>query len=514
MFLHQQGRLHDAITIYNRLLAAQPDNPEALHYSGLITFQLGNRDKGLELVGRSVRRRPDYFDAWVTLGNLFLEAGRPKEAVHVSQRAHTLFPNRPEFLVNLGAALRHLGQLEEARSVCEHAIELAPNSAAAHHNYGVVLRTQGRMEEAISAYRIALKHEPDSVETYDNLALIKTFVPGDPDIRAMKDLLTQKAIGRDQEVKLRFALAKAHDDIGEYEIAFGHLKRGNLLVRSGYEYEIGQDESRADRVIEAFDKLQSRRSKKIGHSSAKPIFIVGMPRSGTSLVEQILASHSQIHGAGEITVLPRLMHELEVSGGTMRFPELAAKLSDSQFEWLGEQYVKRLPPQTKGEHYVTDKLPGNFFRLGIIDLALPNARIIHCVRSPMDTCLSCYQQLFTSYQPFSYNLTELGCFYRLYERLMNYWCLLLPDRILEVRYEDLVSRLEEETGRLLNFLELPIEEACLSFHKTSRPVNTASAAQVRRPIYTSSVEKWRNYSAHLQELKDTLSGGGCPGPGD
>jgi len=282
-------------------------------------------------------------------------------------------------------------------------------------------------------------------------------------------------------------------DVGDADQAFARLNAGNRRVRGSLVYDVEADVSCFKAIADAFTSDVMNLFAGAGDTSEHPVFVVGMPRSGTTLVEQILASHPDVHGAGELNLLS------EVSGGAL-FPTLGRELP----AW-GRAYAERLAALAPGKRRVVDKMPSNFQFLGLIQLMLPNARIIHCRRDPIDTCLSCYSRKFADRQDFSYDLRDLGRYYRAYEDLMDHWRRLLPhDRLLEVRYEDLVNDLRTEAERLVAFCGLEWNEACLDFHRTDRPVQTASVNQVRQPIYRSSVSRWKQYARHLEPLLGAL----------
>ena len=305
--------------------------------------------------------------------------------------------------------------------------------------------------------------------------------------------------------RLLFSLGKAHEDTGDNDAAFDCIERGNRLKRGAIDFDIADETDIVERITRSFDDAFLARADGLGDGAELPVFIVGMPRSGTTLVERILASHPAVHGGGELDEIMRLADGLPRRlSSTHRYPECAAEIDGAMWRELGESYVAALRALAPDAARVTDKMPLNHRHLGLIHAMLPAARIIHCRRDPMDTCFSCYKTLFTSGQPFAYDLTELGLYYRLYERMMGHWRAVLPGRICELRYEDVVADLEGAARRLVAHCGLDWDDRCLDFDKTERPVLTASAAQVRRPIYSSSVERWRLFERHLGALQHAL----------
>jgi Sulfotransferase family len=298
---------------------------------------------------------------------------------------------------------------------------------------------------------------------------------------------------------LHFGLGKAYLDLGDSAEAFRHYREGNRLKRATYTYDADVNDRWMAEIAEAFSPTLMKAKAEIGARSDIPIFVVGMPRSGTTLVEQILASHPMAHGAGELRRLQSL-------GDEVGFPTGIPTLAPERLNGIGEAYLAYVAPMAAGRRHVVDKMPSNFALAGLIRLVLPDARIIHCRRDPVDTCLSCYTKLFAGQQDFAYDLNELGRFHRAYQRLMAYWRDILPaSHLLEVDYEAVVDDVEAEARRMLQFLGLPWNDSVLRFYETERPVRTASSNQVRQPIYRSSAGRWRKHAAHLQPLLAALN---------
>ncbi len=497
--LHKAGRVREALALYDRVLKARPNEPRALNLSGVASVQLGELGRGVALFEAALEARPDYAEAHNNLGNARKEAGELEAAAAAYGRALELRPDYGEAHYNLGAVYERMGRLSRAAEAYRRAIALMPDDADSAHNLGNVLTDLGELEAAEAAYRRALAIEPERTESYRQLIDLKTYAVPDADLRAMEALLDAPSLGEAQVMELCFALGKVYDDLGEVERAFAALERGNRIRRAMVDYDIAEREARAERVIGVFDRELLARARGRGARSETPIFIVGMPGSGTTLIEHILASHSAVWGGGERRELGRI--ERELGRG---YPEVALELEADDLARLGAGYVEALEQHASGAPHVTDKTTANFWRLGLIHLILPQARIVHCQREPADTCLSCYMKLFTEGQNFTYELTELGRYHRLYERLMAHWQTLLPEQILSLRYEDLVADQEAETGRLLDFLGLAWEDACLAFHRTRRVVRTPSGVQVRQPIHDRAVGRWRRYRHHLGPLLEAL----------
>jgi tetratricopeptide (TPR) repeat protein len=374
--------------------------------------------------------------------------------------------------------------------------------AIAHENRGVILTALGRFEEAAAAIEQALRLAPGRARSYLNLAAARRTMPDDPHLAAMHALLEAPSLSRGERADLHFALGKALEDIGDREGSFLHLLEANAEQRKLTPYDETATLARMRSLTAAFDADFLRRHAGEGDPSAKPVFIVGMPRSGTSLAEQILASHPKVFGAGELDDFELEAAKLaEGAGNGSLAADLAAFVEAGRMRTFGSAYLARLVEHAPEADKLIDKMPANFRYLGLIRLALPNARVIHMRRDPVDTCLSCFSKRFFGHVPWSYDLAELGRYYRAYEAMMSHWRTALPDGfMIEVRYEDLVADLEVQTRRMLAHIGLDWDPHCLDFHATERTVQTASAAQVRRPIYRTSIERWRPYEAWLGPL--------------
>ncbi len=332
-------------------------------------------------------------------------------------------------------------------------------------------------------------------------ANIKTFRPGDPDLAALQAIAADSArLPEQQRASIHFALGKALEDVGDPDGAMRQWIAANTLKRRHVDYDEAAHLENLRLLRDFFAADRIARGRGTGDPSPTPIFILGMPRSGSSLVEQILASHPAIHGGGELGTLDELVHERQAVGGL-------AALEAEGWRRLGEQYLAGLPALPAGKTRITDKLPGNFMYVGLIQLILPHAKIIHTMRDPVDTCLSCFSRLLTTGNHFYYDLAELGRYYRHYRELMDHWRSVLPaGAMLDVAYEDVVDDLEGQARRLIDYLGLPWDERCLSFHKTVRPVATASSVQVRQPLFRSGVARWRQYKKYLDPLLAELAG--------
>ncbi len=431
-------------------------------------------------------------------------AGRIDEAVARYDRALSADPEYADAHNNLAVALLTLGRIDEAAPHFERALVLKPASADAHNNLGNWLAEQGKLDQALKHFERAIAIRPDYAEAHFNRAEIKTFQPGDPELAALERLATRNDLPASSVPYIHFALGKALEDSGDYPRAFEHLRKGNEARRRQIEYEEASAARIFERTAAVFSSGLFERFRGVGDPSPVPIFVLGMPRSGSTLVEQILASHPQVHAAGELTDLDQALYG--VLGG-LQYPECAPSLDGATLRRIGEAYVTRISAVANNKTRIVDKLPGNFLNIGLIHLVLPHARIVHTMRDPMDTCVSCYSKLFSASQHYSYDLGELGRHYCRYRQMMAHWrSVLPPGSILDVSYEDVVDDLEGQARRLIDYCGLAWDDRCIDFHRADRPVQTASAAQARRPLFRSSLQRWRKYEPSLGPLLRELSG--------
>jgi len=504
----KRGQVAAARKACEKVLAQDPANDQALQMLAAIAWRTGDSataEKHLRAAIPADKKPPQ---ALSRLAQFLIREGRHEEALPLLERALAQAPERPELENGVGGVLVELGRPEAAIAHFRRAVALKPSFPDAHHNLGAALHDLGQMPEAEECYRRAIRLKPDYTAAYRHMSRIKKFKPDDPDIAAMKGLLEKASLGPDGKIALHFALAKAYEDIGEYEQAFGHLNEANQSVRRGIVFSIEDQIHTVTRLIGAFDRELFSAAAGQGFESDTPIFIVGMPRSGTTMVEQILASHPDVEGAGELTVISGIDKQLGAwlpKSCTSTFPESVASVRPDGWREAGMTYVDGIEAYRHGAHRVTDKMPFNFLWIGLIHLMLPNATIVHVTRDPMDTCLSCYKQHFIKGALFYYDLTELGRYYHCcYQRIMAHWHAVLPGRVFDVRYEDIVSDPKSTIASLLNHCRLSWSDSCLRFHETERSVQTASAAQVRQPLYATSVKLWERYAGQLEPLQRAL----------
>jgi tetratricopeptide (TPR) repeat protein len=537
---HLAGRIDDAVARYKRALALKPDNADVHNNLGVALAAKGRLDDAVVRYRRAVSLNPDHAAAHGNLGVALAAKGRIADAVTHYERALLLSPGQAGIHYNLGIALAAQGKTDEAAAQYRHAIALKPDYADAHNNLGNWYAAQGKSDDAVLHFRRAIAINPDHAEAHNNLgniflekgefdgamahydraiaikpadtgahyhrAEIKVFQRGDADLAVLEGLARRRDLPVNKAPFIHLALAKALEDCGDYPRAFEHLRKGNDLKRSQIRYDEPAEVKGFRRTSAVFDRRLFDRFQGQGDPSSVPVFVVGMPRSGSTLIEQILASHPQIHGAGELTDIEIATRTVLNEGcQPLPYPECILGLDGLTLRRIGQRYLARLPALADGNVRIVDKLPGNFLRIGLIRLILPNARIIHTVRDPIDTCVSCYSKLFAAGQHFTYDLAELGRYYRRYRDLMTYWKSVIPPGVmLDVAYEDVVEDLEGQARRLIDYCGLAWDDRCLSFNKTDRPVKTASAVQIRKPLFRSSLERWRKYESGIGPLLKEL----------
>jgi tetratricopeptide (TPR) repeat protein len=506
--LRAQGKPVEAIAAFRRAIELDPEQV-LFHFNlGATSQECGRLDEAIEAYRQAIRVKPGFAEAYANLGGALRDRGKPDEALTVLRQAIKLKPALAQAYANLGAALNDQGKIAEAVSASRHAIALKPDFDVPLGNLGSALMELGQLSESRAALERAVQLAPRNVKHRRYLGELDRYVNGDVRLTALERLAQNATLlSVNDRIELHFALGKAYDDLGQHAKAFGEWRDGNALKRRQIAYDEPAELRAFDRIRSVLTPDLMRAWQDAGHPSSNPVFIIGMPRSGTTLVEQILASHPDAFGAGELKHFNAAIDEVRARlNSSTPFPEVVRDMTGPDFRDLGARYLAKTEQLAPTAKRIVDKMPGNFRLAGLIHLALPSATIIHISRDPVDTCLSCFSKPFSSPQSFTYDLSELGRYYRQYDGLMAYWRRVLPPgRILDVRYEDVVADLEGQARRIVAHCGLAWDDRCLSFHKTERPVRTASAVQVRQPIYNSAVGRWRAFAPFLQPLLTELS---------
>ena len=499
------GALGEAERLYAQALALQPGLVPALCNRGAALRELERPAEALASFEEALKLQPDHLFALNNRGVALIDLGRPLEALASFERAIALKPDYAEAHNNRGRALASLepgADPAEALASFDRAIALRPDYAEAWDSKGVLLAELGRLHEAEQAVEQSIAIEPRRVRGYYHLAEMRRLQPSDPILAAMRALAGDARLHEGDRIELDFALARAFDDMGEPQLAFERLVEGNALNRRRIAYDEAEALGVLQRIGQAFNAARMA-ARRAGDPSATPVFVVGMPRSGTTLVEQILAGHPGVAAVGESRALPDAMLAQDLAS-----PETAAQASDDALAALGADYLRRVRTLAPEADRIVDKRPDNFRFAGLIALALPNARIVHVRRDARDVCLSCFFKLFGQGAPYACDLGELGRYHLAYAALMAHWRATLPPGVLlEVDYEALVGDLEGQARRILDHCGLAWDPRCLDFHRTERRVRTASAAQVRQPLYAGAVGRWRAYASMLGPLLDALGNG-------
>jgi tetratricopeptide (TPR) repeat protein len=485
------GNTAAAVQHYQRLLNINPGHPAALGY--------------LERFYRNfLQTSPQHVAALKNLGIVLMQMEKTEEARECFSRACALDPDDMDIMVNLAYVYYLLDEPGKAEPLYRKLVELDPDNAQSHHWLGITLNSLGRTADAVASLRKAVQLDPTLAYAHKQLSQIMNHREYDEDIRMMEQILETRALDATQKSQLHFGLGKAYEDLQEYDRAFGHYASANDLERSTREYSINEDIQLFADITNTFNTELFETFSTCGHPDTMPVFIIGMPRSGTTLVEQILSRHPDVYAAGEIGHLGVLIRGHFIQQLQSRFPQQFERLAPATLKQLGNQYCDIIAGYDKNARYVTNKTPHNFLYVGMIRLMLPNAKIIHCTRNPLDTCFSCYANSFRKGQDYANSLNDLGRYYGLYYELMQHWRQLEVSDIIEINYEDLVKDQKQQTRRLLDACDLEWNNACLDFHKSDRAVMTASVNQVRSGLYNKSIQRWKHFESHLGPLIDVL----------
>lgn len=538
--LHAGGQTEEAISLFQQAIDCEPHNWDLHNNLGVSHQALGDMTAARSCFERTIELQPLHAEAFHNLCSVYKQEGNLNEAKRAAQQCLKIAPDMAQAHWNLADVDMELGNYDEAEIRCRRAIELDSDNANYHHGLANIVRVLGRVEESIAHNRRAITIEPEFVQAYndmavselamgevdcaiaslnkalefapdypliyENLAKCKKFSNADEAFIEKIKLLTAR-LDDEQASGLFFTLGKIHDDLGDFSSAFEYYLKGNSAKRATFEYDPNHQDDWTIRLLRVFNSSLIERLSAAGHGSVTPIFVLGMPRSGTSLVEQILASHVDVFGAGELTSFYEFTQQLpQRLASDDAYPECSASMGAKEVEWMGESYLSAVNALAPTARHVVDKMPMNFLHLGLIASTFPNAKIVLCERDPRDTCLSIFFQNFAARNYFAYDLYEIGRFYRQFLWTINHWCSLFPNRIIRIRYEDLIGGQEKFSRQLIDSCGLVWDDKCLDFHRTKRAVQTASAWQVRQPIHSGSVERWRFYESHLEALLAGVEG--------
>jgi len=504
---HQNGELPQAEALYKQIVGQNPAHAASWYNLGTIFHQREDYNNAGAAYQKTLAAKPDHKQAYYRLGEMMIQHDKQDVAEKLFRKALEHFPDNTDFMSMLARVLNHHEDYKEEEALYQKAAKLDPDNPRSYLNLGATMLAQGKKQEAEGHYRKAIALNPAYGEVYWHLVALKRYDSLDnPDIMQMKDQLDNPDINEQDKANFCFALGKVHDNCGSYDEAFEYYSKANNIRFADAPFDIEKQKTVVNEAIATFTPEFFANFSHIVSDSEQPVFIVSMPRSGSSLIEQILASHPDVMGAGELNAMRDITHDMtNLPGVEGTFPTYAPTISEEILQAAAKRYTNFL---TRGiderTPRITDKMPYNYMLLGIIAMIFPNARIIHSLRNPLDTCLSCYFQNFSGGNEHTNDIVVLGQYYAEYQRMMEHWKQVLPVEMIEIEYEELLTEPEDKMKELIDFLGLSWNDACLDFHNNKRTVRTASAWQVRQPIYKSSMERWRHYEAHLKPLKEAL----------
>lgn len=505
-YLRISGNPGKALSVYKRLLAIAPDNYQALNNYGTLLRTLGDNPESLQALLRANALLPNNHIILTNLASTYASMDRHDLAVRSATNALAIQQDFLDALMVLGQAYFRTGEYELAIQTFSQALEHRPSNIGIITALATALHYTGDSDAAYKLIQPLIKeHCRECANVYYKIA--SKLGMQETAVAYIKDLLEKTGktkANQSWKAPLHFSLGKYYDSIAQYDAAIEHYHTANNLCRR--KFDIAQTKSQIDRIIETFDEASLEDEFTSSNHSSKPIFVLGMPRSGTSLVEKVLDSHPQIYGAGELKNIHHVVQHAKQCYNLLSFPANVAALQPCELDSLANEYLEQINQLSGNAARVVDKMPHNFMHIGLISRLFPNATIIHCQRNPLDTCLSYYFSNFDNLaHNHSYNLSDLGSYYLQYYRLMQHWLKISKGRIFQVRYEDMVTDLENTSRRLVGICGQEWHDACLDFHKNKRITHTVSYDQVSRPIYSDSLYRWKNYERHIKDLIDTLA---------
>jgi len=505
MELFRVKNFDDAETKFRSVLRKEPDNIDALRFLGIVSIRQKKHSDAEALLQRAAALAPDFAMIWTNLGLAQSEQGKYKDAEVSLQRALQITPGDPEIYATLASGYVQSGRHDEAIENYQKALNIYGDHFPSHLGMGHALKTIGKQEEAIESYRNCARIRPDYGDVFWSLANLKTYRFTDKEMHIMLEQVERPDIDPDSEISLLFAIAKSYEDGEDYEKAFEFYARGNDKKRMKVQYDPFELENIVDNLIEVFTPEFIADREGWGDPTPDPILVLGLPRSGSTLIEQILASHSMVEGTSELSDLMRIAATSGINRSDgLTYPQVLNVLKQEEYANAGADYIEQTRRQRTDKPIFIDKMPNNFPHIGMMHLILPNAKIIDARRHPLDSCFSCYKQLFANGQTFSYDFFDLAEYYQQYMRIMDHWEKVLPGKVLTVEYKNVVADLETQARAMLEHCGLPWEDAVLEFHKNKRAVRTASSEQVRQPIYSKGLNYWKRFEEHLTPLIEHL----------
>ena len=504
--LSHEGKLYKAEQLCRQFLQTHRHHVEAMRLLAEIGTKLKIYDDAEFLLESCVEFAPDHVQARLDYTNLLIRKTKFEKANEQAMELLKLQPENRSFRTTLATTLVGLGRFDEGIALYREILDADPTRSQLHLLTGHAQKTVGALDDAVESYRQAYRHRPDFGDAFWSLANTKTYRFSDEELRHIRRFEQAPGIAAEDRIHLCFAAGKALEDRGEFDESFDYYERGNALKMTETRYKAEVNERRAQAQVETCTKDLFEGRPGVGSKHRDPIFIVGLPRAGSTLLEQILASHSLVDGTMELHNILALAQRLRgrQAERDSRYPGILHELDHHYFRRFGEQYIEQTRAYRGTAPFFIDKMPNNFMHVGLIRLILPNAKVIDARRSPMACCFSCFKQLFGEGQEFTYGLPEVGRYYRTYVRVMDHWDEVLPGFVLRVMHEDVVDDLETQVRRMLDFCGLPFEENCIHFHRTERSIRTPSSEQVRQPIFREGLDQWRRFEAHLGPLREAL----------
>ena len=502
-----ENKLYVAEQLCRQFLRQQAKNVEAMRLLAEIGSKLQILDDAEFLLESCVAFEPDYDRARMDYVQVLHKRQKFQKALQQATQLHTSNPDNIAYEIALASENQAVGDFDQALAIYQRVIARKPNAHTVHSARGHALKTIGRTSDAIQSYRAAYEAKPDYGDAYWSLANLKTYQFTEQELTDMRQQEQLASTSQNDRAQLCFSLGKALEDRQQFAESFSFYERGNRLKQEQGQYRPERIAADVKTQKELFDADFFTRHEGSGCPSSAPIFVVGLPRAGSTLLEQILASHSQIDGTMELANIIGLAHRLHSRRAMQkgeRYPAILSQLSAEQLQNFGEDFIRDTQFHRGSGAYFVDKMPNNFRHIALIQLILPNAKIIDARRHPMACCFSGFKQLFAEGQEFSYGLESIGRYYRAYVDLMRHWDQVLPGKVLRVQHEDVIADLDSQVRRILDYCELPFEQQCLDFHKTERAVRTPSSEQVRQPIYQSGMQQWQHYAEHLGPLQEAL----------
>lgn len=495
------GRNKLAEEAYKKVLKKDKNNVDALRLLGLLAFKQNNYPIAEKLFIRGIQLNPTFKLLWENLAKCFRLQNKFQHAQKAFENLLKLDPNNLEAMGALGTIHIRLSNFDEGIVIYKNLLKQNNKNPRVHLSLGHAHKTVGNRSESEQSYINAIKNFPLCGEAYWSLANLKTYKFSDKQIKSMESALKEN-IHDLEKIQMLFALGKAHESNKNFDVSFKYYEEGNWLHRKTLDYNAQENSDSIDKTIEFFDENSNKLNFYGGNKTKDPIFILGLPRAGSTLIEQILSSHSLIEGTQEHHNIMTIGRNIRSINNTDNYTDSLFELKNEDILKYGNKYINETMWSRKEKNFFIDKMPNNFPYIGLIKMILPNAKIIDARRNPLDGCFSCFKQFFAKGQHFTYDLDDIARYYKDYERIMSFWNSIFQDSIYKIVYEDVIENPESEVKKLLNYLELDFEESCMDFYKSKRPVKTASSEQVRQPIYKSGVNYWKNYEDNLDVLKN------------